>query len=232
VSTTFASRRSANRRRRSEARQQILDAAREALQTTAFRDLSVDDLMKTTGLTRTAFYRYFPDREAVLVELLEEVWTALADARDVEGIGPDAATLDDLARLLADYRGVLKAVADAAPGDEDIERAYHAFMHDYWIDGLTGRITDAQQRGMAAGLDAELAGEALGWMAERMVTQTLARDPRVVLDTLVAILMRCIYTAGPPLPVAAPAASGVPARLPTPMAERHPAEGDRGPSRA
>jgi AcrR family transcriptional regulator len=198
VSTTVASRRSANRRRRSEAREQILDAAREELRTTAFRDLSVEDLMKATGLSRTAFYRYFPDREAVLVELLVELRDSLIDDRDVEGTGVRAGTLRELGALLADNRGVLKAIADAAPGDEDVEAAYRAFMHDCWIVVLTDRITDAQERGFAIGLDPDLAGEALGWMAERMVTQTLSRDPHVVLDTIVAILARCIYSGAQP----------------------------------
>ena len=49
-------------------------------------DLSVDELMQGTGLSRTAFYRFFPDREAVLLELLEEVWGALAEARDRESV--------------------------------------------------------------------------------------------------------------------------------------------------
>src|SRR6516225_7011431 len=87
VSPTLASRRSANRRRRTEAKQQILDAARQELQTKPFRDLTVDDLMKPTGLGRTAFYRYFPDREAVLIELLEELWGELEQARDAAGYG-------------------------------------------------------------------------------------------------------------------------------------------------
>ena len=191
-------RRSANRRKRSEARQQILDAARQELKTKPFRDLSVDDLMKATGHSRTAFYRYFPDREAVLVELLEEVWDALAEARDVAAVP----SMPRLAQLLTENRAVLKAIADAAPGDEDVERAYRAFMHDYWIDDLTARIVDTQGRGLGAGLDPHLAGEALGWMAERMVTQTLDRDPRLVLDTIVAILAKCIYSGPVPVPAA------------------------------
>ena len=89
MSRTFATRRSANRRRRSEARQQILDVARSELKVKPFRELSVDDLMEAAGLSRTAFYRYFPDREAVLVDLLEELGGALAEARDVESAEPD-----------------------------------------------------------------------------------------------------------------------------------------------
>ena len=188
MSNTFASRRSANRRRRNEAREQILEVARRELKAKPFRDLSVDELMQATGLSRTAFYRYFPDREAVLVDLLEEVWGALAEARDVEFAGDDPVrtpSMVGLAQLLADNRGVLKAIADSAPGDEDVERAYRSFMYSYWIDDLTARVVEAQRLGMAAGLDPELTGEALGWMAERMVTQSLDRDPSEVLDTIV-----------------------------------------------
>jgi AcrR family transcriptional regulator len=201
VSNTFASRRSANRRRRNEAREQILDVARRELKVKPFRELSVDELMQATGLSRTAFYRYFPDREAVLVDLLEEVWGALAEARDVEvateGIA-SAASMAGLSELLSDNRHVLKAIADAAPGDEDVEQAYRSFMHSYWIEDLTARIVNAQEQGLAAGLDPELAGEALGWMAERLVTQSLDRDPNQVLDTIIAIVAKCIFsTSGP-----------------------------------
>src|SRR5215469_13970378 len=89
VSHTFATRRSANRRRRNETREQILETARRELRTKPFRELTVDDLMQGTGMSRTAFYRFFPDREAVLLELLEDVWGALAEARDREGPGGD-----------------------------------------------------------------------------------------------------------------------------------------------
>jgi AcrR family transcriptional regulator len=184
----------ANRRRRIEAREQILDVARRELRVRPFRELSVDELMQATGLSRTAFYRYFPDREAVLVDLLEEVWGDFAEARDADPDLADPSSLPGLAQLIADNRTVLKAVADAAPGDEDVERAYRDFMHSYWIDDLTARIVDAQSRGLAADLDPQLAGEALGWMAERLVTQSLDRDPRLVLDTILAIFAKCLFS--------------------------------------
>jgi AcrR family transcriptional regulator len=194
MSHTFADRRLANRRRRNEAREQILEVARRELKVRPFRELSVDELMQATGLSRTAFYRYFPDREAVLLDLLEEVWGELAEARDADPDLTDSASLPRLTQLIADNRAVLKAVADAAPGDEDVERAYRTFMHSYWIDDLTARLADAQRRGLATELDPQLAGEALGWMAERLVTQSLDRDPGQVLDTIVAILVKCLYS--------------------------------------
>ncbi|HUJ67850.1 MAG TPA: helix-turn-helix domain-containing protein, partial [Acidimicrobiales bacterium] len=127
MSHTFATRRSANRRRRNETREQILEAARRELRSKPFRELTVDDLMQGTGMSRTAFYRFFPDREAVLVDLLEEVWSALAAARDTDAAGgsvPTAASMARLRELVAENRAVLKAIADAAPGDEDVENSY------------------------------------------------------------------------------------------------------------
>ncbi len=155
--------------------------------------------MHGTGLSRTAFYRFFPDREAVLLDLLEEVWTVLAEARDAETAGDQvpAASVAALSQLLADNRGVLKAVSDAAASDEEVERNYQAFMRSYWIDDLTARIKDAHDRGLARSLDPQLAGEALGWMAERMVTQSLDKDPAELLDTIITIIAKCIY--GPEL---------------------------------
>ena len=175
--------------------------ARRELKVKPFRELSVDELMQQTGLSRTAFYRYFPDREAVLVDLLEEVWGSLAEARDLE-VGTEgiasASSMAGLTELLAENRHVLKAIADAAPGDEDVEQAYHTFMHSYWIEDLTARILSAQEQGLASGLDPELAGEALGWMAERLVTQSLDRDPDQVLDTIIAIVAKTLYSGGGP----------------------------------
>ena len=188
--------RSKKRRRRQEVRQQILEVARRELQVKPFRELTVDELMHPTGLTRTAFYRFFPDREAVLVDLLEEVWSALAAARDMQaadGNVPTAASMARLQELVAENRAVLKAIADAAPGDEDVENSYRTFMHSFWIEDIAARIRQAQEAGLAQGLDPDVAGEALGWMAERWVTQSLDRDSGEVLDTVIAIIARCLY---------------------------------------
>jgi AcrR family transcriptional regulator len=231
MSHTFATRRSANRRRRNEAREHILDVARRELQVKPFRDLSVDELMQETGLSRTAFYRYFPDREAVLVDLLEEVWGELAQVRDADPDVTSPASLARLAELLEENRAVLKAVADAAPGDEEVEQAYRDFMHAYWIEDLTARISDAQSRGLASGLDPQLAGEALGWMAERLVTQSLQRDAREVLDTIISILVKCLYSGDPTTGSAAPDSPEAAASEPAADSEPAPRRKSRRPAR-
>jgi AcrR family transcriptional regulator len=201
MSQTVAGRRSAGRRRRHEAKQQILDAARQELETRPFRDLTVDDLMKSTGFGRTAFYRYFPDREAVLIELLDQLWGELREAKDAAGFGArveEFGSFDDEAvvrfyDLMAKNRALLKAIADAAGGDDDLEESYRRLMHDYWIGDLLARVTDAQAHGFGTELDPELTAEALGWMVERFVTQSVDREPREIVDTIVTIVTRCVF---------------------------------------
>jgi AcrR family transcriptional regulator len=155
--------------------------------------------MKPTGFGRTAFYRYFPDREAVLIELLEELWDEVQQARDAAGFGAsgsapsDDRALSRLQELVAGNRALFKAIADAAGGDDDVERAYRALMHDYWIRDLLALITDAQAHGLATEFDPDSTSEALGWMAERFITQAWDRDPAQVIETITAIAAKCIY---------------------------------------
>ena len=48
----------------------ILDATAILLNSRPFRDLTVEDVMTAAGLGRTAFYRYFPDLESLVVRLM------------------------------------------------------------------------------------------------------------------------------------------------------------------
>ena len=91
MSHTFASRRSANRRRRNEARQRILDAARRELETKPFRELSVDDLMKRPGSAGPLSTATSPIARRCYSICLKKCGAALADARDAELGNPDIA---------------------------------------------------------------------------------------------------------------------------------------------
>ena len=78
--------------------------------------------MTSAGLTRTAFYRYFPDLESVLLRLVEDIADELERRRPPDGSTPtpptDETALVDAGRGLAEtYRThgrLLAAFADAA----------------------------------------------------------------------------------------------------------------------
>ena len=63
-------------------------------------------------------------------------------------------------------------------------------MHSYWIDDIAARIRQAQQAGLAQGPDPELAGEALGWMAERSVTSPSIETPVRSWIPVIAVIAR------------------------------------------
>src|SRR4051794_38284750 len=64
-----ASTQSASRRRtREEVQQAVRATLVEMLAERAFKDVTVDELAKRAGLSRTAFYFYYPDKNEVLKE--------------------------------------------------------------------------------------------------------------------------------------------------------------------
>lgn len=61
------------RRYAEQARAEILDAAEALLSEGPYGDLTVENLMARTGMTRSAFYHYFNNREAVMIALLGRI---------------------------------------------------------------------------------------------------------------------------------------------------------------
>src|ERR1043165_257912 len=69
------------RRRRSpeSAEREILAAAEAFLRERPFRDLTVDEVMARTTLSRPSFYVYFRDRHPLAVRLVEGIGAELFD---------------------------------------------------------------------------------------------------------------------------------------------------------
>ncbi|MFD0786848.1 helix-turn-helix domain-containing protein, partial [Micromonospora azadirachtae] len=57
----------------------ILATAERLMTERPFAEISIDDLARGAGISRPAFYFYFPSKDAVLLTLLDRV-TAEADA--------------------------------------------------------------------------------------------------------------------------------------------------------
>ncbi len=76
-------------RRGRATRQRLLDATRDVLETTTYRDLKVVDIARLAGTSPATFYQYFPDIEAALLALARDLadhggatLRALVDAGD------------------------------------------------------------------------------------------------------------------------------------------------------
>src|SRR3954471_9922536 len=72
------------RRRRTPevAEREIMDAAEELLRERPFRELTVDEVMRRTELSRPSFYVYFRDRHHLVLRIVERLTaesSAMAD---------------------------------------------------------------------------------------------------------------------------------------------------------
>ena len=112
------------RRRRTPeaAEREIVDAAEALLREKPFRELTVDDLMRRTGLSRPSFYVYFRDRHDLVLKVVEHIGGELfaMSERWYAGTGDGPAlvreAIDGVVGVFAEHGPVLRALADAAVG--------------------------------------------------------------------------------------------------------------------
>lgn len=172
------------RQRRAATEQAILNATEALLADRAFRDLSIEEVMARAGLTRTAFYRYFPDLEAVLIRKLLAIRGELGQAADLwlrvdtdprSGLLP-AAT--GLAQVFRHHGRLLLALADASAGSPDIEEAWHAAIQSF-VAPVRERIEGLCRDGLCVLDDPAQTAVALVWMNERYLLETFGRGQGV-----------------------------------------------------
>jgi AcrR family transcriptional regulator len=191
--------RPARRRRTPEsAEREILDAAESFLRERPFRDLSVDEVMARTTLSRPSFYVYFRDRHQLLVKLVEGIGGELFEGASIwlEGDGDTRESLAAVAEVYARHGLVLGAIADAAGHDPDVESTYRALIERF-VDATAARIERDIAAGLVEPLDARESARALVWMCERYFKETLGRLPQApiatVAETLPEIWERVLY---------------------------------------
>jgi TetR/AcrR family transcriptional regulator, ethionamide resistance regulator len=196
------------RRRRTpeSAEREILAAAEAFLRERPFRDLTVDEVMARTTLSRPSFYVYFRDRHHLAVRLVEGIGAELFEMSDrwLEGTGDPRddvrAALEGIVAVYAEHGLVLGAIADAAGHDSDVEATYRGLIVRF-VDASMVRIEHDIARGRIDKLDARETARALVWMSERYLNEALGRLPRasadIVIETLWMVWVRTLYGGEP-----------------------------------
>lgn len=192
------------RRRPDEAEREILTAAERFLRTRPFRELQVAELMDSTGLRRSSFYHYFRDRHDLVVRLLDRLATDLQPMNEVwfsaetDPVANLRAGYERVGRFWARHAPLLRAIAEAATHDREVEKAHRRFVERF-VRGTADRIRTDIDRGLVAPLDAEETARALILMSERFLNEKVGRkseaDWRSAVDTLVTIWQRTLYGA-------------------------------------
>ena len=196
----------ARRRRRTPevAEREIISAAESFLRERPFRELTVDEVMRRTDLSRPSFYVYFRDRHHLVLRVVEHLGAELFTMSDRwlkgTGEGPELAraALDGIVAVYVEHGPVMRALADAAVDDPGVEKAYTALVQSF-IDATARHIEEEVAAGRVLKLSAHQTATALVWMMERYLTLSLGREPfteaRSVADTLATIWNRVLYGA-------------------------------------
>jgi AcrR family transcriptional regulator len=183
-----------------ESEREILDAAEAFLRERPFREMTVDAVMSRTGLKRPAFYVHFRDRHDLALRVVEDLGLELGEMVDRWLVGNDLvndakAAFEGLAEVYAKHGRVLRALSDAASGDENVERAYRDLMQQF-INATAKRFADDQAAGLIdADLDVEETARALVWMDERYLTQAFSEEPHPDVQRVVQVLYNIWFSA-------------------------------------
>jgi len=161
----------------------ILNAASEFIWSHPFRDMTVNTLMASTGLSRSAFYQYFSDRH----DLMETLLSMLNEEALVvtgpwfEGTGDPIALLNESLAGAVDvcYRlgPILRATENAAATDERLEKVWAQFVKQF-DDAVTLRIEADQAQGLIPNLDARTMAIALNRLNVYSYIQAFGQRPR------------------------------------------------------
>src|SRR3954468_18575400 len=190
------------RRRRSpaEAEREILDSVERFLRERPLRELTIDEVMTGTGLSRPAFYVYFRDRHDLVLRLIGEIGSELFETADKGLKGGDLrGGVEGVVAVYARHGPVLRAISDAAVDDPDVEQAYHSLVQRF-IDATAEHIRVEQRGGRAEGMTARRTAAARGRRRQRYLSMCLGGGgnskqvkPREVADTLHQIWTRTLY---------------------------------------
>jgi AcrR family transcriptional regulator len=171
----------------------IMDAVETLLAERPYAELRVEDVMAASGMTRTAFYRYFPDLESVLLALLARVGVEIAEAANkwlLLEADPDAGILEaatGLAEVWSRHWALLLAFSDAATSGSRVQVAWHELIESF-LEPVERRFDDLARRGRTALAHPAETARALVWMNERYLFETFARNRSVTVEEAAATL--------------------------------------------
>jgi AcrR family transcriptional regulator len=161
----------------------IVDAALEFIWSHPFRDMTVNSLMTSTDLSRSAFYQYFEDLHDLMENLLDmltdEVFAATGSW--FQGTGDPVILLNESLAGLVNvcYRlgPILRAVDDAAATDERLEKAWSQ-LEKQFDDAVTARIQADQAQGLISDFEARPVAIALNRLDAYTLIDAFGQRPR------------------------------------------------------
>ena len=197
--------------RRAEVTDRVLGAVEDLLGAgERFTELPVQRIAERSGMSRTNFYQYFPNKSQVLIQVAEIAskeffaaptsWFADDASLDAGVAGVQRA----IAEMFAEFRKhwpLMRALGEAAAYDTEVAEFWFGRTHEF-IDFAADRVARWQTQGRVDAVVTAESVAAVTWMVERSIAQHIISADSDVSDDdrVVAALSRTIWltiTAGP-----------------------------------
>jgi AcrR family transcriptional regulator len=185
-------------------RQHILDVAALHFAEHGYRGISLNEIVRSTGLTKGAFYFHFPSKEALAIEVFrakQEQWIA----RTTTAVAAEARAIDQLNAMLDCGCDIYEDDASARVVGRlcvelSREKDLAAQMTEHltaWFEIVSRLVERAQQEGdVRPELDARTIGETIvsAFIGVEQVSDALTglRDLRRRMENLRAFVMSAI----------------------------------------
>jgi AcrR family transcriptional regulator len=166
-----------------------------------FKNLTVDELARASGLSRTAFYFYFPGKEQALMSAAAAASGELYDRADTwwHGEGPPEqlvrAALEGILQVYVEHAALLRTAVEVTAYSREFEDFYKQL-----VDRFVKATADHLRRERAAGrlrpsVNCDVAAEGLVWMAERCnhILIKQGRSQQELVDGLTTVWVHALY---------------------------------------
>jgi len=193
------------RRTPHEGRNTIVCAAERLLAETDFSSLTVDAVMKSAGMTRSAFYHYFSGLDDLALGLLErfeqEIRNSLTPWQDPSSWSDAGSAtisyLQAMFEVIDRHRTGVNAVAQAASANPVVYEAWQRRVLDYFFEQTALFIRHQVAAGHSRVSDPERTARALTLMNHASLADNFARTdpdtPAQLSATLGAIWNATLY---------------------------------------
>lgn len=136
-------------------REQLLVALEDLLAERPLADIGIADISRAAGVTRSAFYFYFPTKAAAVAALLSDFrdemqqagapWYEDDTATPLERV---QVTVDASFALWRDHAGLLVAMLDAIGADPEVRQIWETWTQAF-VEQITARIVSDRDAGLS-----------------------------------------------------------------------------------
>lgn len=192
-----------------ERQRAIVEAFEGLLQTRAMADIAIDEIAAGAAISRSAFYFYFPSKQAVLLELLDRMVTEVDERLATIGVPADdpaawwRESIGVFVAVFGAHRAVTVTLAEARATVPELREEW-ARRSTRWVELTASTIVAERRKGRAREIvDPRATSIALNAMNERVLVASFgAEQPALAADDVLDVLtdVWCTTIYGTPHP--------------------------------